>query len=49
MFEYGRYTPYVLSAYAIAATVLVGLLVWSIVRVTNARKKLDSVEKDEAK
>lgn len=49
MFEYGRYTPYVLTSYGIAAVVIVGLLVWSIVRITNARKKLDTVEKDEMK
>ncbi len=49
MFEYGRYTPYVLTSYGIAAVVIVGLLVWSILRVGNARKKLDTVEKDETK
>lgn len=49
MFDYGRYTPYVLTSYGIAAVVIVGLLVWSILRVANAKRKLDAVEKEEAK
>jgi heme exporter protein CcmD len=49
MFEYGRYTPYVLISYGIAAVVIVALLVWSVLRVASAKKKLDTVEKDEAK
>ncbi len=44
MFEYGRYTPYVLSSYGIAAVVIIGLIVWSVVRVTNAKKKLEAIE-----
>jgi heme exporter protein CcmD len=44
MFEYGRYTPYVLSAYGIAAIVLVALVVGSILRVISAKKKLDAIE-----
>ena len=44
MFDYGRYTPYVLSSYGIAAIVLIGLIVWSVVRVTNAKKKLEAIE-----
>lgn len=44
MFEYGRYAPYVLSSYGIAAIVLIGLIVWSVVRVTNAKKKLEAIE-----
>lgn len=44
MFDYGRYTPYVLSSYGIAAVVLIGLIVWSVVRVTNAKKKLEAIE-----
>jgi heme exporter protein CcmD len=47
MFDYGRYTPYVLSAYAIAGVVLIGLIVWSIVRLERARKKLAEVEPPE--
>jgi heme exporter protein CcmD len=44
MFDYGRYTPYVLSAYGIATVVLVALVVWSVRRVINAKKKLDAIE-----
>lgn len=44
MLDYGRYTPYVLTSYGIAGVVLIGLIVWSIVRVSGARKKLDAIE-----
>ena len=44
MFDYGRYTPYVLTSYGIAAVVIIGLVVWSVVRVTNASKKLEAIE-----
>lgn len=44
MFDYGRYTPYVLSSYGIAAIVLIGLIAWSVVRVTSAKKKLEAIE-----
>ena len=44
MLEYGRYTPYVLTSYGIAAVVIIGLIAWSIIRVTNAKKKLDAIE-----
>lgn len=44
MFDYGRYTPYILSAYGIAGTVLIALIVWSVLRVINAKKKLDAIE-----
>ena len=44
MFDYGRYTPYILSAYGIATLVLVGLVVWSIARAIHAKKKLDAIE-----
>lgn len=44
MFDYGRYTPYVLTCYGIAGAVLVGLIVWSVLRVTSARKKLEAIE-----
>lgn len=44
MFDYGRYTPYVLSSYGIAAVVIIELIVWSVVRVTNAKKKLEAIE-----
>jgi heme exporter protein CcmD len=48
MFDYGKYTPYVLTSYGIAAVMIVGLLVWSIVRVTNAQKKLSEAEREDA-
>ena len=44
MLDYGRYTPYVLTSYGIASVVIVGLIVWSVVRVTAAKKKLDAIE-----
>lgn len=44
MLDYGRYTPYVLSAYGIATVVLVALVAWSVLRVINAKKKLDVIE-----
>ena len=44
MFEYGRYTPYVLTSYGIAAVVIIGLIAWSVIRVSNAKKKLDAIE-----
>lgn len=47
MFEYGRYTPYVLTSYGIAALVIIGLVVWSVMRVSNAKKKLEAIEPSE--
>ena len=44
MLDYGRFTPYVLTSYGIAAVVIIGLIVWSVVRVTAAKKKLDAIE-----
>jgi len=44
MLDYGRYTPYVLTSYGIAAVVIIGLVVWSVIRVTNAKKKLEAIE-----
>jgi heme exporter protein CcmD len=44
MFDYGRYTPYILSAYGIAIVVLGALVGWSILRAIRARKKLDAIE-----
>ena len=44
MLDYGRYTPYVLWAYGIATAVLVALIVWSVLRVIKAKKKLDASE-----
>ena len=44
MFEYGRYTPYVLTSYGIAAVVIIGLVVWSVMRVSTAKKKLEAIE-----
>ena len=44
MFDYGRYTPYVLTSYGIAAVVVIGLVAWSVIRVTNAKNKLEAIE-----
>ena len=48
MFDYGKYTPYVLTSYGIAAVVITGLIVWSVVRLSNARRKLAEAERDDA-
>ncbi len=47
MFDYGKYTPYVLTSYGLAAVVITGLIIWSVVRVSNARKKLAEAERDD--
>jgi heme exporter protein CcmD len=47
MFDYGKYTPYVLTSYGIAAVVIIGLIVWSVVRLSNARRKLAEAERDD--
>lgn len=47
MFDYGKYTPYVLTSYGIAAVVLAGLIIWSLIRLSRARRKLAEAEKDE--
>ena len=47
MFDYGKYTPYVLTSYGIAAVVVFGLLAWSVMRVLNAQKKLAEAERDD--
>ena len=48
MFDYGKYTPYVLTSYGIAAVVNTALIVWSVVRLSNARRKLAEAERDDA-
>ena len=48
MFDYGKYTPYVLTSYGIAAVVITALRVWSVVRLGNARRKLAEAERDDA-
>jgi heme exporter protein CcmD len=49
MFDYGRYTPYVLACYIVAGVVLIGLIAWSVWRLDRARKRLDELEKDQPK
>jgi heme exporter protein CcmD len=49
MFDYGKYTPYVLACYIAAGVILAGLIVWSVWRLANARRKLDAVEKEQQK
>ncbi|HVY89140.1 MAG TPA: heme exporter protein CcmD [Hyphomonadaceae bacterium] len=44
MFDYGRYTPYVLWCYGIAIVVLGCLIAWTIWRVGHARRKLERAE-----
>ncbi len=42
------YNGYVIGAYGVAIVALLVLLVWSMSRVTSARKRLTEAEKDEA-
>ncbi|MDP3736213.1 MAG: heme exporter protein CcmD [Hyphomonadaceae bacterium] len=42
--HFDKYAPYVLWSYGIAAVVLLGLVAWTLFRITNAKKKLDAVE-----
>ena len=44
MFEYEKYTPYVLTSYGIALVVIFGLLGWSVMRLTRASRKLAEAE-----
>jgi heme exporter protein CcmD len=37
----------VLTSYGIAAVVLTGLIIWSVMRLSNARRKLAEAEKDD--
>ena len=49
--DFDKYAPYVFSAYGIAGLVLGGLVLWSVLRLLRARRKLDAIEphKDEAR
>ena len=48
MFEYEKYTPYVLTSYGIAAVVIFGLLGWSVMRLARASRKLAEAEAADA-
>jgi heme exporter protein CcmD len=48
MFDYEKYTPYVLTSYGIAITVLLGLIVWTTLRLARANRKLADAEAAEA-
>lgn len=41
------YTAYVVWAYAIGAVGLGGVLAWTVLRLTAARRKLEQAEKDD--
>jgi heme exporter protein CcmD len=41
---FDKYAPYIFSAYGITAAILGGLVLWSVIRVIQAKKKLDAVE-----
>ncbi len=43
--ELDKYAPYILASYGIAVALVVGLTVWSILRVIAARKKLERLER----
>jgi len=42
--EFDKYAPYVWTCYGIAAFILIGMLVLSVMRAQTARRKLDAVE-----
>jgi len=42
--HFDKYAPYVFWSYGIAGAVLVGLVAWTLWRITNAKKKLDAAE-----
>ena len=44
--EFDKYAPYVWTCYAIAGAVLLGLMVWTVWRAREARRRLDAVESD---
>ncbi|HEV7691225.1 MAG TPA: heme exporter protein CcmD [Hyphomonadaceae bacterium] len=46
--ELVKYAPYIYSAYGIAIAVLVGMVIWSVLRIRHAKKKLDALEAAEA-
>lgn len=41
-----KYAPYVLACYGIAIVLIAGLTIWSVVRLSAAKKKLDALEAD---
>ena len=43
-----KYAPYIYSAYGIAIAVLVGMVIWTVLRIRQAKKKLDALEAAEA-
>lgn len=43
--ELDKYAPYILASYGIAIALIVGLAVWSILRLSAAKKKLDRLER----
>jgi heme exporter protein CcmD len=47
--ELVKYAPYIYSAYGIAIAVLVAMVIWSVLRIRQAKKKLDALEASEAR
>ena len=47
--ELVKYAPYIYAAYGIAIAVFAGLVIWSVLRVSAAKKKLDALEAAESK
>lgn len=43
-----KYAPYVISAYLVAGAILIGLLAYSVLRLINARRRLDRIEAEDA-
>ena len=42
------YSGYVIWAYAMGAAGLLGVLLWTVSRLINAKRKLDEAERDDA-
>lgn len=48
MFDYDKYAPYVFWSYGIAAFVLTGVIVWTVLRVRAAQRALNDAENESA-
>lgn len=46
--ELVKYAPYIYSAYGIAIAVFALVVIWSVVRINAAKKKLDALEAADA-
>ena len=42
--EFDKYAPYVWWAYGVAGTIITLLIVWSVSRIREAKRKLDEID-----